>query len=501
VRLTLSMPLPVLRAVLLAVTMLLPAPAALAQAPDQERQLMVSRLTRESLEAFGRKDYAQAEALLRRLLVLEPGNFVTHYNLGCARALQDDPQGAAGFILAAIEHGFSDLRQLEGDPQLAAARQQPELLNLRDRWPAILRTQADNNLLDAKRRFTRGYAESRDPDLRLIYLSAFSPSSFDAARAELARIADWARLNLFPDLTDPDAAANDPWVVIVLPSKPDFMTWARGTFGGDAVQGTSMIAGSYMHDQKRLVAMDLGATLRHEFLHALHWRHSTRLGQAHAIWILEGLGTLVEDCDPDDEGNLRPVPSWRTNTVKRIERIGKLIPIQTLARMSHTRFTSQRPLANYAQARAVFLYLAERGRLASWYRRYTDTYARDPSGLAALQEELGVEPAEFDRAFREWVRALEPVAEEIKPGMASLGIEVDAGTGEGPVIASIPRTPDGSRSPLRLGDVITAIDDRPTRDLAELVRVLSSFTPGQVVRVAYRRGSLQGEGEVTLVRR
>jgi hypothetical protein len=476
------------------------APWARAQ-ENQEQRLLASRYADQAAEALNAGAWAKAEELLRRQLVLQPGNFVVLYNLACTRALQDDPKGAADLLVQAVEHGFSDLRYMDRDPQLKAARDEPAYKAIRANWPEVLRRQCENNLADARTLFKKGYDESRDQRLRVAYLSAFNPKSFESAKAELSRIADWANTHLFTTLLDQTQAAQDAWVVVVLPSKPDFTRWATMSYGSGAVQGTSMIAGAYEHDRKRLVAMDLGATMRHEFLHALHWRHATRLGQMHPVWILEGLGTLVEDYDLDQAGRLVPATSWRTNTVKRIEKLGKLTPIETLAAMKTAQFSSQRPLANYAQARAVFLYLSQKDQLAPWYAYYTTHYLEDPKGVKALEAVLGKPIEEINKDFRAWVRALPAVPEEIKPGMASLGVEVDAGNGEGPVIASIPRLPGGGVSPLKLGDVLTAIDDKPVRDIAELVRVLSGYKPGDRVEVAYRRGKLLGEAPVVLVKR
>jgi hypothetical protein len=48
---------------------------------------------------------------------------------------------------------------------------------------------------------------------------------------------------------------------------------------------------------------------------------------------------------------------------------------------------------------------------------------------------------------------------------------------------------------------VTSIDHRTTRDLAELVRVLSTLKAGDVVTVGYRRGQTYGEETVELVPR
>jgi C-terminal processing protease CtpA/Prc len=214
---------------------------------------------------------------------------------------------------------------------------------------------------------------------------------------------------------------------------------------------------------------------------------------------MEGLCSLVEDYDTDDDGNLQPTTSWRTNTVKRLEKVSKLTPIETLAKMPPQTFSGNRPLANYAQARTFFLYLYQKGKLKAWYSAYVEGYREDPTGVKAIELVLGRTIRDVNKDYRAWVRTLAEVPEQISTGMASLGIQIDAGDGEGPVVAAIDRRP--GRPDLKVGDIITTIDNRPTRDNAELVRVLSSFKPGDTVEVGYRRGKNYGTTNITLIAR
>ncbi|MDX2132257.1 MAG: PDZ domain-containing protein [Planctomycetota bacterium] len=477
------------------------AARALAQpeARDPDRQALANDYFRRALEAFNRADYAAAEGFLRRQLAIQPRNFVIHYNLACCRSLQGDAPGGLEFLERAIELGFSDIAHLRRDTHLARVRELPGFTRIVDNWPAIQAAALEANLAHQKSLLTGTYREWRDDRLRLVYLSAYNGESDAKVSDELARLADWCETTAMPGvLSDPDAA-NDAWVIVVLPTQKDFDAWTTSVYGRTAVRGTSMIAGSYEHDSKRLVAMDLGATLRHEFLHVLHWRAMTRRGQAHPIWIMEGLCSLAEDYDLAPDGSVRPVPSWRTNTLRRIERIGTLMPIEDLARLSQLKFTSSRPLAHYAIARGVFLYLAQRERLGAWYTHYTTNYRDDPSGVKSLEVALDMPIEQINADFRAWVRALPEVAEEIAPGKASLGVEVENGSGDGPVVRSVRRRKADPKVDLRPGDVITAVGGRPTRDLAELVRVLSSFEPGEAVEVSYRRVRLVGTTTVTLV--
>lgn len=452
------------------------------------------RLADEALAAFRAGDLDRAESLLRDQLTLQPGHPTALYNLASVAAAKRRDAEALELLLDAVQQGFDDVRRLRSDPLLSRLRDQPRFATLMERWPEVLRLQAENNLAAVKRLFPAELAESRDEDLRLIYLSAFDPDSTAQARAEVTRVAAWARAAVFSRIEP--APDPDPWVVIVLPRPPEFLAWTRARYGEAAMSLGGSVGGEYDHSTKRLISRDLGSSLRHEFMHVLHWRHCTASGQLHPVWIMEGLCSLPEDYDTTTDG-WRSAPSWRTNIVKRLERAGKLMPIAELASLSHDRFISERPLSRYAQARAIFLFLEHRGVLAEWYRAYTDGFEKDPRGLDAIEVALGQPLAQVEKEYRAWLRTLPEAAEQIRPGMASLGLEVDNGSGEGPIVASV----DRRDLPLRRGDVIVALDDRPIRDLPELVRILGGYEPGDEVRLSVRRGDRRLEFPVRLVPR
>jgi hypothetical protein len=244
-------------------------------------------------------------------------------------------------------------------------------------------------------------------------------------------------------------------------------------------------------------------------MHALHWRMCTRLGQRHPIWLLEGLATLVEDMDMK---RLEPVPSWRTNMAKRMMDSGVLPDLADLLATDASTFNTQRPLAKYAHVRAFFLYLHDRDYLKPLWDIYTTDellgWQADRSALKALEAATALTLPQLERDFRDWLKQLDEVAEEIQPGMASLAIEVENGPGDGvrviakPDVQTLQRKGDNEAIARALafatGDVLLAIDDKPTRDIAELVRVLGEYQPGDGVRVLLRRGQTEITADVTL---
>jgi len=448
--------------------------------------------TLESLMAAGQ--WAQAEQLIRQLLELKPGEHTLHYNLACVLAHEGRADEASAALKAAIENGFDDVRQLRRDPDLASIRDRDDVTKLIARWPEILELRRATNEAAFPKLFKDRYQRTADALHRFVYFSAFEPPITGGAQDELARLSTWAENTLFSGIFAPDQASLDPWVIVVLPRRDDFKLWSLATFGPAAFAGFSTIGGQYMHDTKQLVAQDLGATLRHEFLHALHWRHMDHLGQKHAFWIQEGLGCLVEDLDVAADGTLSPSPSWRTNTAKRRDRANILMPLEKLCAITREQFVHQaQVMGNYAQARTFFIYLHQRGLLTRWYQHYVTHFDADPTGAMTTREVLGGTWDEINRAYRLWVRTLPDVAEEIAEGKASLGVRAESGEGDG---VRITETPTKAQFPpeiapiarLRRDDVVLSIDGRPTRDLAELVRVLDGREIGEVVAIEFRRG-------------
>lgn len=482
-----------------------PAPSPASAATPQAPRPSSTSSREDPLDAFKRGDYAKAERLLLAQVEREPDNFVPLYNLACCRSQGRDADGAIEYLKRAIEKGFCDIHHLRRDPTLDPVRDDARFRAILAAWPEVLEARRQANRHQAEIVFDdKAYVAASDEALRLEFRSAFDPRSFEQARGEVGRVATFAHQQVLTGVLDPGLIAEDAWVGVILPTKADFGRWLVSTYGSDAMNvANSSIGGAYEHDAKRLVSMDLGATLRHEFFHVLHFRDTTRRGQAHPPWIQEGLSSLVEDVEIEGD-SLRPVPSWRTNMAKRMERRRLLMPIASLAKLPALKFSGQRPLANYAQARAIFLRLHQLGKLGEWYAHYVANHDTDPSGVASLEAVLGKPVAEIDVDHRAWLRELPAVPESIPEGGASLGVEIEAGAGDGPVITLVERgrrRGEGAAGLLMPGDVITAIDGKPTRDIAELVRVLGAMSVGERVTVEYRRKRLHGAADVVLTPR
>lgn len=453
-------------------------------------------------EAFKAKDYQKAIDAARFWISVDDDDYVPHYNLATLLGATGRADEGVGQLAAAVERGFADRRRLDTDPGLRPYRETATYKSMIERWPALLDSQLARRETLAKKWWTSKYASARDNDLRVAYAGGIAPEAFGRARDELTRLAAWWEASVLPEggrNTEPDPVRPDPWVLVILPTRTDYNRWAAKRWPRPS-GSTSIVAGIYDHDERQLVAQDVGGTLRHEFCHALHWRSQDRLGQMHPIWIQEGLCSLAEDIEVEHEGNgtggggIRPVPSWRTNSLKMLLAGGTPPNLERLLKMDRDAFVSNAPLANYALARSLFLYLFDRGKLREWYTAYTRGYAQDATGKAALESTLGKPLAQVERDFRVWVRALPQVATANRPGGALLPGSYANGTGEGVVVHKAPsagafvRTREASGAVLSAGDVIVEVAGQPVTDLNDLTRVLGEFEPGARVELRFRRG-------------
>jgi len=470
----------------------------------------VRRLHREAVEAFARTDYEKAEELLLRLVELDGDNFVVYYNLACVYARRGEAERAGEMLFEAVNHGFSNLQQLKTDPDLAGVREDANYRKIVENWELVVSLQGQARFDHLKSIYDEGYSYSTDEDLRLQYLSSFDDVTTRRTREELRLIGDWALKNVFTHLHDPgedgnDWTGTDAWVAVILPTQEDFDKWAFSRFGAAARSTTKQIGGSYLHDRKMLIVMDLGGTLRHEFFHVLHWRSMSRLGQQHPIWVQEGFGALIEDYEAVG-GSLEIVPSWRTNIVRNLARGGRLMGIQELTSLTHETFANRNSLGNYAQSRAMLMFINERASLAEWYETFAENFREDPTGIEATLRVLGYDSGfkdveMFDRDYRLWAQSLPAVPEQLDPPPVRLGFETERTAGDGMVVTGF-NSLRARRSGLRLGDVVHTLEGRPVRDINELLRRLDGRMAGQTITLGYRRGegrrAVHGEVEIVL---
>lgn len=432
-------------------------------------------------------DYARALPLFEEMARRDPDSFVPPYNIASALAQLGRTEEALDALERAIALGFDDLAHLRHDPDLQPLRGTARFKTILDQWPDRMEALAQERFDALLKRFGGGYYSEEDAFLRLRFAVGLPPESFAMARGELDVVSRWAVAELFDNLVEADDASV-PWVSVVIPTDGDFSRWAIDRHGEAARGATRQIAGTYDHDRKELVCKDLGATLRHEVFHALHYRSQSLEGQRHASWIMEGLASLVEDVDPNPDGTPAFAPSWRTNIVRKAGAGGGLKTLEELASTPDHLFTGTSQLLHYGHARAVMLYLVAAGELGAFYDNYVDTWERDRSGVQALERTFDAEIDAIDLSFRRWLDRLPVAPEQHYPPQATLGIDVDGERGEGLAVLRIARGSPGRNAGLRPRDVLVAVNGQGTRDINELYRVVGRYLPGDVVVLSVRRG-------------
>jgi len=459
---------------------------ALGVAPPLLAQTVPTPLELE--QAIGRalEDHndARAARLLTEYLQRRPNDAQMLYNLACVYSRLGEIEQATGALYRAVEAGFRNFGQMQHDPDLEAIRDT-------EMYAAILqaaRRAAAGGAEAAIRRWKQTYGEDGyrfaiDDKRRLAFAAALDETALAEMRAMLEQEADHLTSTLFD--TPPGET-----ILIAVPTP----THAATLFSDPS------IGGRYEHSVRRLIARNIGGSLRHEFVHALHYAHMEHLGlrTPHPIWIQEGLAALYEDCVADPSGDVRFLPSKRTNIVRRLARSGGLTDWDDLFTMSAEAFM-RRPGRLYAEARSIFRFLAEHGKLGAWYRTYVAHYHEDRTGQRAFEIVFGEPLKEVQRQWRQWAAHQPEVDVKIDIGDASLGIvsRLD-GSNIGVLIDRVMPGSGASRGGLRGRDVIVAVDGQPTRSLAELHAVIGAKRIGDRVVLRVLRGREYVTATVTL---
>lgn len=434
--------------------------------------------------AIAAEDATQALREARELVEHDERDPQAWFALVRAQALAGDIEATSEALRRALGLGFVDLHRFARDPVLEELRTSDLGVWLFENWRDRLDTRAEKEAAALSGALGDGYSIEVDETLRVRVISALDDELTAFAREELVRVHGFSE-SLFPAATEDRP---DPWVLVILPTPED----ARRLLPDPRASGV------YDHDRKGLVVTDIGPALRHEFFHALHWRHMERLGQRHPVWVREGLATLVEDVHGRGD-TLEILPSWRTNIAKRLARIKRLRPWVSFAQLDARRFTGTRPVSNYAQARALYHWLHDTDRLEAWYAEYTTTFDEDPTSPLDALIAVADDGEAWEPAFRDWLIAQDDVGVAGERNPTGLGVVLRDGAGDGPVVDQTGfDAQDGVR--LRPRDVIRSVGGVQVRTLAELYRELGERRPGDVVEVELDRRGQSMRVRIELVR-
>lgn len=440
-------------------------------------------IQRQITQCFDRGDYSRAAELIETYLQHAPNNPDMLYNLACAKCRLGDDDAAASALLRAFKAGFRDIEHMRHDADLAALREHPTYKTILEQADQIAAQNA-KSAVDRWREIygIEHYRYETDADHRINYATALDDVSDKEMRTMLAREADQLIKTLFDD-------PPSYYVLIAIPTPED----SDKFFGGD-----DSVGGMYQHDLRRLVSRDIGGSLRHEFFHLMHYGNMERLAQAHPLWIQEGLASLYEDYELQDDGSIKFLSNDRQVVVKARAKAGTLIKWKELFGMSATGFMDKAQQM-YPQARSIFEFVADQGKLQTWYRAYVEHFHEDHSGAKAFEIAFGEPVADVERDWRRWVMLQPAINLQLRVGDAALGIRSrENSSNDGVLITEIVPGSAVARSRLRRGDVIVGIDGQSTRSLADLRKVIAAHKAGDEVEVRARRTGEYFAVKVTL---
>jgi hypothetical protein len=460
-----------------------PPPAPQGQQDQVRNRLGALELGRRAVLLLRRGQAEAAEKLLRQALQLDPANPAVLYNLACARAMQDDAEGAMGLLEQAADAGFGDFDHLEADPDLERLRGSPRFARLMGRRDELQRKAAGRAVAAMKRRFGAGYLYEVDAAEKLIFATNVDRETLQSLRRSLQRQAASQWEYLFTHRPD-------QFITVVVPSAGDYKRLVP--LGG--------IAGFYDPTSRTLIARQLGQVMTHEFTHALHAADVAPLGQQHAIWLTEGLASLYEAAEArEDSDELVPRDNFRLGLLQSAGRQGRLLSLEKLLALKQPQFVRLNHLA-YGQSSSLLLYLYERDLLRPFYDAYKAGYNDDPTGRVALEEVTGMTLADLEKAWTQWMARRRAPSLKVGVNGLLLGVRFVPANDGMKVAAVVPLTPAQSAG-VRAGDVLVGIDGQEVRDLQTLAPLLNRYRPGDTLTLRLRRDRVYLDVPVELQRR
>ncbi|MEE2681632.1 MAG: PDZ domain-containing protein [Planctomycetota bacterium] len=453
-------------------------------------------LERQIITAFGRDDVRRALRLIERYLVHWPDDQDMLYNSACGHALVGDRERASEQLLEAVRKGFRDFDYMETDEDLASIRDHDvylAILEARDRiresrppvetgpdleaeneWrgsPTATRSnRGSEEFAEWKQRHGESYRFESLADQRLHVASTLPEEARREMMDMLRNQGRYLSEELF-GMIQPD------WVFVLIPSRSD----ARSFDLDDRT------AGWYEHSRRMLTTADIGASLRHEFVHVLHWGHMDRLQQRHPMWIQEGLASLFEEYELRDDGrSIRFKPNERHNVVYELVVKGQTPPWRRMFSLNTTQFMRS---ANrlYPITRSILEYIASKGLLVDWYRNLTQNWTMDQTGVLAMETTFGRPIDEIEASWILWVKSRGRFDDSIGRGDASIGIQAENDV-DGCRVTLVHEGSGASDADIRPGDVIVRMGAQSVRSTRELMLEVARRSTGEIVVIRVRRG-------------
>jgi hypothetical protein len=355
--------------------------------PVDPKKIQVSSLSHLALDQIDQRRFRDAERTLKEAIDLDPENATCLFNLACVHAAMRKPAVALEDLKRATSAGFTDFSHVENNPIFIDVRATPGYAELVARKAEITHAAGQRIVAELRKAFGDRYLYDVDEKRKFVFAAHTSKTVLQSLEKTIHEEA--ASLG---DLVF--AHPSDEFIRIVMATGADFAK----------IENRPGVGGYYDDSARMLLVHRPGFELRHEFVHALHAADQHALGEAHPIWLSEGLATLYETPrrDPANPTKLLPNDTWRLATVQSAARRGTLIPLEDLLKMKRDAFTNRADLA-YGEAGSLLMYLHEHEMLKGFYAAYTERFEQDPTGRTALEHITGKTLPDLQTDWVEWL--------------------------------------------------------------------------------------------------
>lgn len=453
---------------------------ATRSAEQTQRQLL--SLTRKAIDQIQKKKFDDAEATLQQALNLAPDHPTNLYNMACVKALRGRHDAAVDYLKQACMAGFTDFIHIQRDSDLDSIRKHDgykAIISAKDHFQKLAATRVLGYL---KREFGEGYLYEVDEKNKLIFATNTDRATLDAVKKNMLTQAQSQWKQLF-------SHKPDQYISVILPSPKDYRQIVR----------QPGVGGFYNPENRILICQRLGQIMTHEFTHALHSADIEAVGQEHPIWLIEGIASLYEAGQFDEQDELQPSDNFRLPMLQMAARTNKLIPLDKLLKMEQRQFVSNATLA-YGQASSLLLFLHERKELRKFYETFKANYDKDKSGRETLEKVTGLGLADLDKEWRQWMTRRKAPAMNTGQDGPVIGVRF-SDANDGMRIDQVVPTGPGARDGLKVGDVVVGIDGLDVRDQQSLMPLLAQHKVGDTITLKVRRGPDYLDLPITLARR
>jgi len=414
------------------------------------------------------KKYEEALAVYEQILKQRPDDVIALYNSACCLSLLGKKEEAVARLRKAVKAGFLDLSHIKRDPDLDPIRETESYKKLIEDFDSLA-LEAEKRKKERLAARLKGWLCREDKEKRLVLFTDCSEKWADRLMEILRAWYEALTGYYFP---------NKPKRYIYICVAKDGESYRKN------LGGRVGAAGFYNHST-RILNLNLRTgtgTLTHEFTHALHYADMEARQQRHPVWIIEGFGTMFEQCTIQD-GKPVGLVNWRLPIIQKAIRSGTHWHLAEFIRNSPRCFAKNTSLA-YAEARYIFFWLQEKGLLKKFYEEYTKNYDKDKTGIMAFEKVVGKSADEAEKEWRDFVLSLKwKTHRGVKLGIYPE--ETDAGVKIAKVVSDSPADKAG----LKAGDIIVEADGKPIKGLADLRRALSSKKKGDSMELTIKRGA------------